>query len=60
MMMNGQNEIEDKERKIIEGQDTKEHGIRGEGTPDPTAGHNHMAIVKKQTHRMPMAANMDR
>ena len=58
-----QNDIERGGREGTLGKERKRKGkrTREKGTPDCPAGHKHVAIVVKDTHRMPVetTANID-
>ena len=58
-----QNDIERGGREGTLGKERKRKGkrTREKGTPDCPAGHKHVAIVMKDTHRMPVetTANID-
>ena len=58
-----QKDIEEKEKKarLQKKRTRKDRRTREKGTPDYSAEHKHVAIVVKDTHRMPVAttANID-
>ena len=61
--MNEPKDIEEKERKgtLQKKRTRKDKRTREKGTPDYSAEHKHVAIVVKDTHRMPVetTANID-